>query len=412
MIRINAIQPASRSRSAPTVTSIAPLVKAAAEALCQAGHGGSGAYQAQQQAFNRDLWACQQLPPTDTPIPPTDTPVPPTNTPVPPTNTSIPPTNSPMPQQQQQSNAPVQTKPGRATNLTAALAGNAVALSWSAPADGGQVSAYRIWRRLPDRGESALGVLVNNTGSAATSFADGSVMAGQKHIYRVQALNSAGEGQRSLPSEIVVKAAPPTNTPMSNGYARPADRHANPNGYTRPASRRASADGHASSPANGHAGAANQYAGAANADSTNHAGAARTRRCRRPTHRFRQPTRRFRQRIRRFRRPTRRFRPTRRCRRPTRQCRRPTRRSDQHASATNEYANTAADQHTDSAATGARPQLNGVAIRRLGRLELVRARRRRPGQRLPHLAPSAGQGREEVRRHCGQHGQRSDQLCR
>ncbi len=188
--------------------------QSAAEALCQAGHGGSGAYQAQQQAFNRDLWACQLRPATNTPVPPTNTPIPPSNTPVPPTNTPIPPSNTPVPQQQQQSNVPVQTKPGRAHNLTVALAGSSVALSWSAPADGGAVSSYRIWRRLPDMGEDSLRVIVNDTGSAATSYADGSVMAGQKHIYRVQALNSVGEGQRSLPSEIVVKAAPPTNTPI------------------------------------------------------------------------------------------------------------------------------------------------------------------------------------------------------
>ena len=81
MIRINAIQPGSRNRSAAMDTSIAPMVKARAETLCQAGHGGSGAYQAQQQVFNGALWACQLLPQTDTPVPPTNSPIPPTVTP-------------------------------------------------------------------------------------------------------------------------------------------------------------------------------------------------------------------------------------------------------------------------------------------------------------------------------------------
>ena len=166
--------------------------QSAADALCVDGHAG-GAYQAQQQAFNNDLWACQALPPTATPLP-TDTPVPPTNTPLPP--------------------------PGRVSNLTAAQSGNAVALNWSAPSDGGAVSGYRIWRRLPDRGETALQVLVNDTGSTATNYSDASAVAGQNHIYRVGALNSVGQGQESLPAQIVVKAAPtntpvpPTNTPV------------------------------------------------------------------------------------------------------------------------------------------------------------------------------------------------------
>ena len=118
-----------------------------------------------------------------------------------PTNTPIPPTNTPLP-----TDTPVPQQPGRVFDLTAALSGGSVALSWSAPTDGGQVSAYRIWRRLPDRGENKLAVLVENTGNAATSYVDSSAEAEQKHIYRVQALGPGGEGQRSLPAEIVVRS--------------------------------------------------------------------------------------------------------------------------------------------------------------------------------------------------------------
>ena len=197
--------------------------QSAAESLCSAGHGG-GAYQAQQQAFNTSLYACRFVPPTDTPIPPTDTPMPATDTPVPPTDTPVPPTNTPMPQQQQQSNPPAQTRPGRAHSLSVAQSGSSVALNWSAPGDGGSVASYRIWRRLPDMGEDGVRVIVNDTGSTATSFVDSGAVGGQKHIYRVQALNSRGEGQQSKPAQIVVKAAaapvasntpiPPTNTPI------------------------------------------------------------------------------------------------------------------------------------------------------------------------------------------------------
>ena len=80
-----------------------------------------------------------------------------------------------------------------------------MALSWNAPPDGGQVSGYRIWRRLPDKGEKKLGVLVDNTGSTATSYVDGSAEDREKHIYRVQALGPGGEGKNSLPAEIVVR---------------------------------------------------------------------------------------------------------------------------------------------------------------------------------------------------------------
>ena len=68
--------------------------QSAAEALCQAGHGGSGAYLAQQQAFNRRLSGLancgrrltrlfrqltHQFRRPIRPVPPTNTPIPPTN---------------------------------------------------------------------------------------------------------------------------------------------------------------------------------------------------------------------------------------------------------------------------------------------------------------------------------------------
>ena len=62
-----------------------------------------------------------------------------------------------------------------------------------------------FWRRLPDKGEQKLGVLVDNTGSTTTSYVDNSAEDGQKHIYRVQALGPGGEGQKSLNAEIIVR---------------------------------------------------------------------------------------------------------------------------------------------------------------------------------------------------------------
>ncbi|MCE2470463.1 MAG: fibronectin type III domain-containing protein [Anaerolineae bacterium] len=102
-------------------------------------------------------------------------------------------------------NTPIPLQPGRAHSLSAQQSGDAVNLSWSAPDDGGQVSGYRIWRRLPKKGEKALIALVDNTGSAATSYTDSSAEDRQKHIYRVQALGPSGEGQNSKPAEILVR---------------------------------------------------------------------------------------------------------------------------------------------------------------------------------------------------------------
>ncbi len=94
--------------------------------------------------------------------------------------------------------------PGRASDLSAAVSGGSVSLTWDAPADGGAATGYRILRRLPQKGEKNLGVLANNTGSASTSYSDSSAEAGQKHVYRVQALGPGGEGQVSKPAQIVL----------------------------------------------------------------------------------------------------------------------------------------------------------------------------------------------------------------
>ena len=99
---------------------------------------------------------------------------------------------------------PSTAKPGRVSSLTATESNGSVTLSWNAPTDGGPVTGYRIWRRLPDRGAKELSVLVNDTASTATSYTDTSAVQGQKHIYRVQALNGNKAGQKSLRAQITV----------------------------------------------------------------------------------------------------------------------------------------------------------------------------------------------------------------
>ena len=68
-------------------------------------------------------------------------------------------------------------------------------LSWDAP-ESGAVSGYRVFRRLPERGERRLSVLVSDTGSSETSFLDVSaVVEGELFVYRVAALFDGTAGQ-------------------------------------------------------------------------------------------------------------------------------------------------------------------------------------------------------------------------
>ena len=75
------------------------------------------------------------------------------------------------------------------SNLTASLVEGGVQLNWDAPqARAAEVSGYQILRRRPDEGESRLLVLVDDTGSAATSYLDASATApGVEYLYRVKA---------------------------------------------------------------------------------------------------------------------------------------------------------------------------------------------------------------------------------
>ena len=123
-------------------------------------------------------------------------------------------------------------RPGRAVNLAAAEAGGAVTLTWDAPADGGAPSGYVILRRAPELSEGNLRTLSDNTGSAvtthATTYTDTSVQPGVKYIYRVKALNGAGQGDPSRPAQIRTAAAAANDPPAfgSGTYAFPVSESA------------------------------------------------------------------------------------------------------------------------------------------------------------------------------------------
>ena len=89
---------------------------------------------------------------------------------------------------------------GAPSGLVAVSVEGGVLLSWDAPESGvSEVSGYRVFRRLSERGERSLSVLVSDTGSSETSFLDVSAaIGGELFVYRVAALFDGTVGKRSV----------------------------------------------------------------------------------------------------------------------------------------------------------------------------------------------------------------------
>ncbi len=115
--------------------------------------------------------------------------------------------------------------PGAPTDPEASADGQtAIELSWVAPVDPGSspITGYRIeWS--PD-GASGWAILVENTNSTGTTYADGGLSAETTRYYRVSAISAAGVGEASdakgattVPSPVVRIAAGPT--PVTEGTA-------------------------------------------------------------------------------------------------------------------------------------------------------------------------------------------------
>ena len=96
------------------------------------------------------------------------------------------------------------------SNLTAAIADGGVILNWSSPVqDAASVTGYQILRRRPREGEGTMLVLVEDTGSTATTHVDATANEpGVRYAYRVKALRGGAKSSRSnvaridLPEEI------------------------------------------------------------------------------------------------------------------------------------------------------------------------------------------------------------------
>ena len=104
--------------------------------------------------------------------------------------------------------APPALTPAQPTGLTADPAHDQVGLDWDDP-DDPTITGYRILRRLPAQdlpGEFA--VLLENTGSALTTYLDTTVTPQTSYVYRVQAINAHGSSERSSWANALTPAAP------------------------------------------------------------------------------------------------------------------------------------------------------------------------------------------------------------
>ena len=111
-------------------------------------------------------------------------------------------------------------EPAAPTGLTATpVAHDSVTLSWDDPGDD-SITGYQVLRRSRDgdeygdgEGAAAFVAVVDNTGTAATSYTDTSVTARTRYVYRVNAINSAGMGPRSTYLNVETSERPATVDP-------------------------------------------------------------------------------------------------------------------------------------------------------------------------------------------------------
>ena len=115
--------------------------------------------------------------------------------------------------------------PARPTGLSASeVAHDSVTLSWDDP-DDRSITGYRVLRR--DVANDAPGVfttVVENTGTSAVTYVDGSVAAETGYVYRVVAINAAGESPQSSYVNVETPQGPVNDVPPPD--TSPPDRPA------------------------------------------------------------------------------------------------------------------------------------------------------------------------------------------
>ena len=97
-----------------------------------------------------------------------------------------------------------------------AVAHDGVTLNWDDPQDDA-ITGYRVLRRSLDRhrhmdglGASELAVIVDDTGSSATSFSDDTVSPRTRYLYRIRAISAAGLGPSYADLNVETHTTPAT----------------------------------------------------------------------------------------------------------------------------------------------------------------------------------------------------------
>ena len=99
--------------------------------------------------------------------------------------------------------------PAQPTGLTADPAHDQVGLDWDVP-DDSTITGYRILRRLPAQDPPGeFSVLLENTGSALTTYIDTTVTPQTSYVYQVQAINAHGSSEQSSWANALTPAGPP-----------------------------------------------------------------------------------------------------------------------------------------------------------------------------------------------------------
>ena len=103
--------------------------------------------------------------------------------------------------------------PAAPTNLQATSTTNTVTLTWDDPGDS-TITGYKILHRMPSP-ETDLTVLVDDTGSAATTYTISGLEPDTAYAFRVIAINDHGQSQPSHYADVSTKRPPPPAAPTN-----------------------------------------------------------------------------------------------------------------------------------------------------------------------------------------------------
>ena len=118
--------------------------------------------------------------------------------------------------------APTLSVPAQPIGLAAtSVSHDSVTLTWDDPGDS-SITGYQVLRRSRDgdvygdgQGDAAFVAVIDDTGSAVTTYTDTSVTAHTRYVYRVKAINSEGMGERSSYLNVETPTSPTPSVPAA-----------------------------------------------------------------------------------------------------------------------------------------------------------------------------------------------------